>query len=326
MENDITNFINKYNIKLVLPTGGESWGCEWINCGCCCITENTRFHIKKKCSKLNVKTKQCGVYSNRPIECKLFPFMVIFNENGINLSPSLICPYVLSSTKIKKMLITDILRGEDTRNFLGDLNDNYRRTYSTLNITKKSSNDEINELLKQIMCVNKLDDFEELIFKNNQLDTLETIIKNVTNGPYIQPNYSNDGIPNPLVMNIRLTTKNHIIFKSIIKTEIIKEIEILNNILINGAAQALFKQYIELNLNRQLEFHSLYHIRLQDPNTDLKYAYKSFWITILIQLYIDLLLILLREKSNIIDFPIMREALSMSDSTIASLINTQQIL
>ena len=321
MEVDITKFKTKYNVKLVLPTNVDRWECCWKNCGLCCITEKTQYHIKNKCSKLNTKTKECAIYHDRLIDCKFYPFIVIFNENGINLSPLLNCPYILSSTKMGKVSIDDVLREEDIRKFLEGYDKSYRRLHSSLGInTIYLEKKEIEDILNQVICINNLKEFEKIILKYLPSDIAETINKYIKPGAYIQPNYSNDGIPNPLVMNISLTKKNHIIFKSRINTIIVQDITIPNTVLINDAAQILLKQYIELDINRQLEFHSMYYCGILHPNINPKDSYLAVWVSILVNLYVNIVLIVLREKANVIDYPMMREVLSMSDSFLSSII------
>ncbi len=328
MENNITDFIEKYNIKLVLPANSDRWECNWKNCGLCCITEKTSYHIKDKCSKFNSRTKECAIYSSRLVDCKFYPFMLIYTKDGVNLSPSLNCPYLLSSIKMNKLLITDILIEEDVIELLKQCPDTTRKLFQHLNIEIKNSDDtkikQINDLLKQSINIKYLDDLKKFILNNRNFDIFQEINKKNLNSIYIQPNYSIDNIPNPLVMNLRLTNKNHIIFKSRINTKIIKEIIIPETIIINDPAQSMFKQYIELNINRKLEFCSLGTCRIQNPynsNVNFESAYKEVMIKILVYMYIHLFLLVLRENVNIIDYPMMREALSMTDSRLNGIIN-----
>lgn len=220
------------------------------------------------------------------------------------------------------LLIEDILLDKQVREFIGSFIDVYRSFLSQSKILytdiEFNNIQQINDLLKSLTCFKNLNDLKKFIFHYDDFDIIERI--KGFDGTYIKPNYSSDGIPNPVFMNLRITKKNHIVFKNHLKTDIIKEIIIPENILINEVAQIMLKQYIELNINRHLEFHSLCIRRLQDPRSNPKDAYMETMIIILELLYIQLILLALREKVYVIDYPMMREALSMTDSSLHGLI------
>lgn len=327
MENNISDFIRKYNIKLIMPTNADSWNCEWKDCAACCITEKTIYHIKNKCSEYNPRTKECNIYNNRLVDCKIYPFMIIPTKDGVNLTPSLNCPYILSSVKMNELLINEVLKEKEVRKFIENYNNIHRETLSILNIKNNidmNNIKQINDLLNQLTCFKYLEDLKNFILKYKDFDPIKFIKEYPVYGSYIQPNYSINRVPNPLVMNLRLTNKKHIIFKNQINTKIIKEIIIPDTIAIDDSAQTVLKQYIELNINRQLEFHSLYVYRIQNlsnHNINFENAYLEVMISVLIYLYIHLILLILRENIGIIDYPIMREALSMTDSQLNGVIN-----
>ncbi len=326
MENNISDFIKKFNIKLVKPSNSCGWKCDWRNCGWCCVTERTPYHNKNKCSNFDIRTKECRIYNDRLVDCKIYPFMGIITDNGIIISPSLNCPYVLSSIKMSPLLIEDILLEEQVRELIGGYTDDYRKLLSLMKIryTHMDFNNVLhtNDLLKSLTCIKHLEDLRKFIFHYDHFDIIDMMKWFEKPAAYIKPNYSSDGIPNPVFMNIRVTKKDHIIFKNNLNTNIIKikEIIIPENILINDMAQIILKRYIELNINRHLEFHSLYIRRLQDPNSNPKDAYVEISILILELLYTNIILLSLREKVDVIDYPIMREALSLTDSFLHALI------
>ena len=330
MENNISDYIKKFNIKLVMPSNEDGWKCNWKNCGWCCVSELTEYHNKNKCSNFDIKTKECRMYINRPDDCKVYPFMIITIDSGIILSPSLNCPYVLSSIKTPPLLIEDILLEEKDIEQIGSFSDKIRKLISLFNISYTSRDlnniQEKNDLLRTLTSVKHLEDLKEYIINYYPFDIKESIRKFCAKAgayTYIKHNYSADGIPNPIFMNIRVTTKDHVFFKNHLNTNIIKEIIIPDNILINDMARITLKQYIELNINRHLEFVSLYIHLSQHPQDNPQDAYMSTWISILYFLYTNLILVTLREKVDVIDYPMMREALSMTDSQVHGLIYTK---
>jgi hypothetical protein len=323
VENDISDFVKKYNVKLVMPSNADGWKCDWKNCGWCCVTEMTDYHNKNKCSNFDIKKKECRIYKNRLVDCKIYPFMIITTNDGIVLSPSLNCPYVLSSIKMAPLVIEDILVEKQVRDQIWSFSDIHRKVLSKLNIlytnTDFNNTQQTNDLLKSLTCIKQLEDLKKFIFNYYPFDIMESIKRYSKPGSYIKPNYSPDGIPTPIFMNIRVTKKDHIFFKNN-NINIIKEIIVPENISFNDKAQITFKQYIELNINRHLEFSSLFIRQIQDPDSNPKNAYMETWILILYLLYTHLILIALREKVYVVDYPMMREALSITDSCLHGLI------
>ncbi len=253
--------------------------------------------------------------------------MIINTNDSIILSPSLNCPYVLSSIKMSPLQIEDILLEEEVREFIWSYINARRKLLPRLNIlhTNRDFNNNIqqtNDLLKSL-TFKKLEDLRKFISNYYPFDIIESIRRYTEPGAYIKPNYSLDGIPNPDVVFFRVTKKDHIIYKDHLNTDIIKDIIISENILINEMAQITLKQYIELNINRHLEFESLFIRRIRDPQSTLEDAYMEIWINILYILCTHLILISLRKKVDIIDYPNMREALSITDSCLNGLILTK---
>ncbi len=328
MENNISDFIKKFNIKLVMPSNADGWKCDWRNCGWCCVTEITDYHNKNKCYNFDIKTKECRIYDNRLIDCKIYPFMIINTNSGIILSPSLNCPYVLSSIKMAPLQVEDIFLEKEVRESIFSYIDIHRKVLSQLNIlyNKRDFDNNVqqtNDLLKSLTCIKQTEDLRKFIFNYYPFDIIVSIRRYTKSGTYIKPNYSLDGIPNPIFMNIRVTKKDHILFKNHLNTDIIKDIIIPENIIINDKAQITLIQYIKLNINRHLETDSLFIRRMQDPQSNPENAYMEIWILILYILYTHLILIALREKVDIIDYPMMREALSITDSFLHGLILTK---
>ena len=52
---------------------------------------------QNRCSLLNLKTNKCGVYSGRPFECRLYPFLLTKKNDRVAVSVHLSCPYVQQS-------------------------------------------------------------------------------------------------------------------------------------------------------------------------------------------------------------------------------------
>jgi Fe-S-cluster containining protein len=46
------------------------------------------------CYFFNPRHNTCGIYSQRPFECRLYPFLLIKNKNGKGLAAHLNCPYI----------------------------------------------------------------------------------------------------------------------------------------------------------------------------------------------------------------------------------------
>lgn len=49
---------------------------------------------QNRCAFLNLETNKCGVYSGRPFECRLYPFLLTGKEGNIVVSVHLSCSYV----------------------------------------------------------------------------------------------------------------------------------------------------------------------------------------------------------------------------------------
>jgi len=328
MTNHIKNIIKKYNIKLVMPENAKSWQCDWKNCGLCCITEKSDYYENKKCSKFNYKTKECKIYNKRLLDCKIFPYMIIVNQNGINLSPSLLCPGVSNPSELDDLNLLDILTDKEIREFIIWSSENFLGYCADFNL--KISNDDVNRIIKlneefaSLKNIRNLENLKEFILSLDNSDDFDTsdFIRSLEL-KYIQPNYTIDEKPNPIIVDLHSTKKGHIIFKSKINTKIIKELIIPNNVMFDDLARNAFKEYIELNINRKLELVSLYAFRQAYPNINCESAYISIWVSILKSLYTNLILLVLREDVNIISYSVMREALSMTDSNLHSIILTK---
>lgn len=46
------------------------------------------------CSSLNLKNNQCKIYSQRPLDCRLYPFLLNRKKNKVYLAVDLNCPQV----------------------------------------------------------------------------------------------------------------------------------------------------------------------------------------------------------------------------------------
>lgn len=328
MTNDVKNIIKKYNIKLVMPENAKSWQCDWKNCGLCCITEKTDYYENKKCSKFNFKTKECKIYNKRLPDCKIYPYMIIVNQNGINLSPSLHCPVVSNPSELDDLNVLDILTDEEFIESIIFYSENFLGYCADFNL--KISNDDVNLIIKSneefasLKDIRNLESLKDFILSLDNCDDFDSLdfIRSIRL-KYIQPNYSIDGKPNPIIVDLRLTKKGHIIFKNKTNTKIIKELIVPNNLMFDDLAHNAFKEYIELNINRKLELVSLYAFRQDYPNITCKDAYLSMWVSILRLLYTHLFLLVLRENVDIISYSIMREALSMTDSNLHGIILTE---
>lgn len=76
---------NEYKIDLIGALGKDAY----IN--------TVKEKGQNRCSFLNLKTNKCGVYTGRPLECRLYPFLLT-NKNGrAAVSVHLSCPYVQES-------------------------------------------------------------------------------------------------------------------------------------------------------------------------------------------------------------------------------------
>lgn len=54
---------------------------------------------QNRCTFLDLKNNQCRIYTHRPFECRLYPFLLTRSEKDgrVNVSVHLSCPYVLQS-------------------------------------------------------------------------------------------------------------------------------------------------------------------------------------------------------------------------------------
>jgi hypothetical protein len=253
--------------------------------------------------------------------------MIIVNQNGINLSPSLHCPAVSNPIELPDLNVLDILTDKEVLEFIIGFSEDFLGYCADFNL--KISNDDANLIIKSneefasLKDIRNLESLKEFILNIDNFDILDFIKSPGLYGKYIQPNYTIDEKPNPIFVNLHLTKKGHIIFKSKTNTKIIKELIIPNNVMFDDLARNAFKEYIELNINRKLELVSLYVCRQDYPNITCQFAYTSIWFSILKLLYTHLILLVLRENVNIISYSIMREALSMTDSNLHGIINTE---
>lgn len=76
---------NEYKLDLIGALGKNAY----IN--------TVREKGQNRCSFLDLRTNKCGVYTGRPFECRLYPFLLT-NKNGrAAVSVHLSCPYVQES-------------------------------------------------------------------------------------------------------------------------------------------------------------------------------------------------------------------------------------
>jgi Fe-S-cluster containining protein len=71
------------------------------------------------CQFLNTKDNKCKIYSVRPFDCVLYPFLLNRRGNKVYLSVDLKCPYIKSNTKIDEynkyvQYLTDVLNNPAT--------------------------------------------------------------------------------------------------------------------------------------------------------------------------------------------------------------------
>lgn len=52
---------------------------------------------QNRCAFLNLGTNKCGVYTGRPFECRLYPFLLTRKNGRVAVSVHLSCPYVQQS-------------------------------------------------------------------------------------------------------------------------------------------------------------------------------------------------------------------------------------
>ncbi len=53
-----------------------------------------RCHGQIKCSFFHLEDNMCHVYQNRPFECRLYPFLLMKEEEGLSVGVHLSCPHV----------------------------------------------------------------------------------------------------------------------------------------------------------------------------------------------------------------------------------------
>ncbi|MDD5595204.1 MAG: YkgJ family cysteine cluster protein [Candidatus Omnitrophica bacterium] len=54
------------------------------------------------CAFLNLGENKCRIYSGRPFECQLYPFLINFREGKVLLTVDLNCPYIKENLKGKE--------------------------------------------------------------------------------------------------------------------------------------------------------------------------------------------------------------------------------
>lgn len=75
------------------------------------------------CSFFSLETNQCKIYSRRPFECQLYPFLIHRKAKDVFLAVHLQCPYIdeiLKNQKFKKYTryLTDLLDSPTYRDIL----------------------------------------------------------------------------------------------------------------------------------------------------------------------------------------------------------------
>ncbi len=78
---------------------------------------------QNRCTFLNLGNNQCGVYSGRPFECRLYPFLLTRKSGCIGVSAHLSCPYVQESRYFPEFekhvgVLKAYLSGEERARFL----------------------------------------------------------------------------------------------------------------------------------------------------------------------------------------------------------------
>jgi Fe-S-cluster containining protein len=104
---------NEYKIDLIGALGKDAY----INT----VAEKGQ----NRCSFLDMKTNKCGIYTGRPFECRLYPFLLTrFEKNGrVAVSVHLSCPYVQQSRYSAEFekhvgVLKAYLSGEERARFL----------------------------------------------------------------------------------------------------------------------------------------------------------------------------------------------------------------
>jgi Fe-S-cluster containining protein len=83
------------------------------------------------CCFLDVASHQCGVYDQRPLECALYPFLIMKRKNQLCLAVHLACPFVQKNQKsdefitIEKAMKKIFLR-KTWKNFLHRQHDRFQ--------------------------------------------------------------------------------------------------------------------------------------------------------------------------------------------------------
>ncbi|MBI5150255.1 MAG: YkgJ family cysteine cluster protein [Candidatus Omnitrophica bacterium] len=78
---------------------------------------------QNRCSFLDLKTNKCGVYTGRPFECRLYPFLLTSKNGRVAVSVHLSCPYVQGSRHSPEFeqhvgVLKEYLSGEAQTRFL----------------------------------------------------------------------------------------------------------------------------------------------------------------------------------------------------------------
>ncbi len=104
---------NEYKIDLIGALGKDAY----IN--------TVKEKGQNRCSFLNLKTNKCGVYTGRPFECRLYPFLLTSKNGRVAVSVHLSCPYVQESRHSPEFekhvgVLKAYLSGAERANFLRD--------------------------------------------------------------------------------------------------------------------------------------------------------------------------------------------------------------
>ncbi len=102
---------NEYKINLIGALGKD----VYINT----VAEKGQ----NRCSFLDLKTNKCGVYTGRPFECRLYPFLLTSKSGRVSVSVHLSCPYVQESRYSPEFekyvgVLKAYLSGAERANFL----------------------------------------------------------------------------------------------------------------------------------------------------------------------------------------------------------------
>ena len=96
------------SVKFVTAPFAKGFQCATGVCGLCCITEAGQniarqigtlpFKGINRCRAFDLELKECRHYENRPSECRIYPFMIIYGGEEVIFSPDLNCPCVSNSS------------------------------------------------------------------------------------------------------------------------------------------------------------------------------------------------------------------------------------